>query len=124
MNIFTTETNILIVEDDDDLRDLLVMMLEEEGFQVQAARHGQEALERVGEQMPDLILLDMKMPVMDGWTFALEFGVRHGRSIPIVVMTAAEHAARRAQEIGAAGWVSKPFQYAELLRILRSHLGT
>jgi CheY-like chemotaxis protein len=112
---------VLIVEDDDDLRDLLAAMLEEEGFEVDTARHGEEALERASERMPDVILLDMKMPVMDGWTFAEEFELRYGRAVPIVVMTAAEHAAHRALEIGAAGWISKPFRYEQLVELLRSH---
>jgi CheY-like chemotaxis protein len=98
-------------------------MLEgEEEFPIQTARHGREALERVSEHMPDLILLDMKMPVMDGWTFAREFKSRYGCSVPIVVMTAAEHAAHRVQEIGAVAWLSKPFHYDQLIRVLRSQV--
>jgi len=114
--------SILIVEDDDDLRDLIKTMLELEGFHVRTAEHGREALELVGEGMPDLILLDFKMPVMDGRSFAVEFRARHGGGAPIVVMTAAEHAASRAQEIGAMGWISKPFSYDELVKTVRSHL--
>ena len=115
--------SILVVEDEDDLRDLTAMSLEGEGFQVRTARNGLEALERVREHMPALILLDIKMPVMDGWAFASEFQARYGRSAPIVVITAAEHTARRAQEIGAAGWISKPFEYADLVSTVRAHLG-
>jgi DNA-binding response OmpR family regulator len=114
--------SILIVEDDDDLRDLVRMMLELEGFDVQTAQHGREALDLVGECMPDLILLDIKMPVMDGWSFAAEFRVRHGSSAPIVVMTAAEHAASRAKEVGARGWIAKPFAYDDLVMMVRSYL--
>lgn len=114
--------NILIVEDDDDLRDLVRTMLELEGFDVRTAQHGLEALARVAEHMPDLILLDIKMPVMDGRNFTVEFKARHGGSVPIVVMTAAEHAANRAQELGALGWLSKPFAYDELVKTVRSHL--
>ena len=114
--------SILIVEDDDDLRELVKAMLEMEDFHVQTAQHGREALERVREHMPDLILLDMKMPVMDGSSFALEFRARHGRSVPIVVITAAQHAASRALEIGASGWVAKPFGFDELISAVRSHL--
>lgn len=113
---------ILIVEDDDDLRDLVKMMLELEGFHVQTAQHGREALDLVAESMPELILLDIKMPVMDGWSFAVEFKSRYGSSAPIVVMTAAEHAARRAQEVGARGWIAKPFAYDDLLITVRSNL--
>lgn len=114
--------SILIVEDDDDLRDLVQMMLELEGFHVQTAHHGQEALDLVGESMPDLILLDIKMPIMDGWSFAAEFRARYGCSAPIVVMTAADHAASRAREVGAKGWIAKPFAYDDLLMMVRSYL--
>lgn len=114
--------SILLVEDDDDLRDLVKTILEMENFHVQTARHGQEALERVREHLPDLILLDMTMPVMDGRTFAREFRALHGDSVPIVVITAAQHAAGRAREIDAAGWVAKPFGFDELVSTVRSHL--
>jgi DNA-binding response OmpR family regulator len=114
--------SILIIEDDEDLRDLVKTMLEMHDFQVQTAQHGREALERVREHMPNLILLDMKMPVMDGPSFAREFRARHGGLVPIVVITAAEHAASRAREIGAAGWLAKPFGLDELVKTVRSHL--
>lgn len=114
--------NILIVEDDEDLRELTTTMLEMENFQVRTARHGREALERVIEHMPDLILLDMKMPVMDGPCFALEFRARYGDTVPIVVTTAAQDAANRAREIGAAGWLAKPFGFDELVMMVRLHL--
>jgi two-component system, chemotaxis family, chemotaxis protein CheY len=117
-----TAMSILVVEDDDDLRELVKTMLEMESFHVRTAPHGRDALERVGERMPDLILLDMRMPVMDGPSFALEFRARHGGSVPIVVITAAQHAARRAREIGAAGWVAKPFGFDELVSAVRYHL--
>lgn len=115
-------STILVTEDDDDLRELVVMLLEEEGFLVETARHGREALQRVQQHMPDLILLDMKMPVMDGWAFAAELRARHDHRAPIVVMTAAEHASARAQEIGADGWLSKPFEHDDLIAMVKTHL--
>ena len=71
---------------------------------------------------PAVVLLDIKMPVMDGWSFAVEFRARYGSSTPIVVMTAAEHAAARAQEVGAKGWISKPFAYDDFVKTVRSYL--
>lgn len=100
---------VLVVEDDPDLSELEVMLLEDEGYAVQRAAHGREALELVAKQMPQLILLDMKMPVMDGATFAAIFRERYGRAAPILVVTAADNARRRAQEVSAEGWVAKPF---------------
>ena len=60
---------ILVVEDHVDIRELMVEFLEAQGYEVETARHGGEALERLGDgPLPDLVLLDLTMPVMDGWT--------------------------------------------------------
>ena len=114
---------ILVVEDEDDLRLLETMLLEQEGFDVRAAEHGQRALECVACWMPDLVLLDMKMPVMNGAEFARLFRARlNGHRPPIVVITAAASARRSAAEIGADGWLGKPFDPDDLLAKVRSHL--
>jgi DNA-binding response OmpR family regulator len=63
------------------------------------------------------------MPVMDGWEFAREFGARFGRAAPIVVITAAENARARAEEIGADGWLEKPFELDEVVRMVSRFLG-
>ena len=101
---------VLVVDDDRDIVNLVALVLGFAGYQVQTAADGQEALEAVGRGMPDLILLDMKMPVMDGWEFAKEFQAKYDLRTPIVVLTAATDARKRAEEIGAAGWVGKPFE--------------
>src|SRR4051794_8929091 len=67
---------VLLIEDDDDLREAEVDILEGAGFRVVAARDGREALELVAREMPMVIFLDMRMPGMDGWTFAREFRAR------------------------------------------------
>jgi CheY-like chemotaxis protein len=72
--------------------------------------------------MPGVILLDMRMPGMNGWDFAREFRARHGRACPIVVVTAAENARARAEEIGAEGWLSKPFELEDVLATVERHL--
>src|SRR5262245_29212151 len=92
---------VLVVEDDEDLLTIVQMMLEASGFEVLTAANGREALERVALRMPSVILLDMKMPVMNGWQFAAEFRARFDTRAKIVVMTAAEHAPQRALEIAA-----------------------
>lgn len=116
---------ILIVDDDPDLLELIeLMLLDVEGCNVQKAANGSEALAYVEASMPDLILLDMKMPIMSGWEFAERYhstALQEPRA-PIVVVTAAENAARRAQEIEAQGWLSKPFTRADLLEEVHRHL--
>ena len=111
--------SVLVVEDDDDLRELVSGVLERDGFEVWTASDGLAALERTAEGTPGVILLDMRMPRMDGWAFAAEFRRRHGEHTPIVVMTAAESARRRAADVAAAGCLAKPFDIEELLAMVR-----
>ena len=107
---------ILVVEDDPDLLSLVELVLSDAGWRVLTAPEGRAALARVAAEMPALILLDMRMPGMNGWDFAREFRARHGRAAPIVVVTAAENARARAEEIGAEGWLAKPFDLDDILR--------
>jgi CheY-like chemotaxis protein len=115
--------SILVVEDDRDLLALMEMILCDAGHRVRTATDGRAALARVAEEMPALILLDMRMPVMNGWDFAREFRARHGRAAPIVVVTAAENARRRADEIGADGWLAKPFDLDDVLTLAARYGG-
>jgi CheY-like chemotaxis protein len=110
--------SILIVDDDADLPTLLAGIIADQGHEVRTAANGREALDRVSERMPDLILLDIKMPVMSGPEFAARFRNEYGHAAHIVVMTAAESAAMRAQEEGADAWLSKPFALSDLFKIL------
>jgi CheY-like chemotaxis protein len=109
---------ILVVDDDPDLREFLRLMLTSMGFEVTSAANGQEALDDMEGHDPDLILLDMKMPVMNGWEFCRALEGRDSRP-PIVVLTAAPDPAGRAAEVHAAGWLGKPFEYADLEAIVR-----
>ena len=113
---------ILVVDDDPDLRDFLRLMLTSMGFEVTSAANGQEALEVMEGRCPDLILLDMKMPVMNGWEFCRALECRDARP-PIVVLTAAPDPAARAAEAHADGWLGKPFEYAELEATVRRFAG-
>ncbi|HSM92146.1 MAG TPA: response regulator [Anaeromyxobacteraceae bacterium] len=112
---------VLVVEDDVDLASLMALVLGDAGYRVRTAPEGGAALQRVAEEMPGLILLDMRMPGMNGWEFARQFRARHGRAAPIVVVTAAENARARAAEVDAEGWLAKPFEIEEVLRIVSEH---
>ena len=100
---------ILVVEDDPDLAALEAELLEEHGHHVEIAGNGREALAAVERAAPDLILLDMKMPVMSGREFVDEYRRAQPSPAPIVVVTAADDAQVRAAEVGASGWIAKPF---------------
>jgi len=113
-------TDILVVDDDPDLLEVVRVILTMSGYEVRCASNGKEAIERVEEKVPALILLDMLMPVMDGWQCASELQARYGRSLPIVVITAAEHARARAEKVGSGvnGVLAKPFDMDDLLRMV------
>ena len=111
---------VLVVDDDPDILDALSEILEVEGYAVQRARNGREALERLEQGLPDLVLLDLMMPVMDGWEFARSLSP-HARP-PIIVLSADRNVSSRAREIGALEWLAKPFELSELLAAVRRAL--
>jgi len=106
---------VLVVDDDDFIRACVVDILNDEGYDVLEAPHGAAALSVVDETVPDLILLDMRMPILDGWAFCREYRERPGPHAPIVVMTAAQDAAQRAAQVNSASYIAKPFQLDELV---------
>jgi CheY-like chemotaxis protein len=110
---------ILVVEDDRDIQGALCDLLTLKGYQVVAADHGGIALDIVQHERVGLILLDMKMPVMDGWEFAREYRARVTTPAPVVVLTAARDAAKWAGEVEATAYLSKPFELDELLVLVK-----
>jgi CheY-like chemotaxis protein len=116
------EHPILVVDDDPSILETVVEFLDLEGYPVRTARNGVEALGVVEQTAPSLVLLDMRMPVLDGWGFVQALRQQRLR-FPIVVMTAAQDARRWAEEVDAAGYVAKPFDLDDLLgaveRVLR-----
>ena len=110
---------VLIVENDPYTRRALQIMLEMEGYEVLEAEHGEAALVQIAQTIPDVILLDMRMPVMDGWAFAKAYRRTPGPHAPIIVLTAAADAARDTAELGAWGFVPKPFGVLDLLNAIQ-----
>ncbi|XXF75659.1 response regulator [Myxococcaceae bacterium GXIMD 01537] len=114
--------HVIVIDDDPDMRDVVSQALEAFDFDVSTAGNGREGLELLEKQgLPDLIILDMRMPVMDGWAFAAELHRRYADVVPVVVCTAAEDTARRAREVGAVGALSKPFELDDLLHLVETH---
>jgi len=115
---------ILIVDDEKDLLLLIKEVLEEHHYHVLIRQiMGKEALDLISQEgVPDLILLDMSMPVMNGWTFSQLFADNYGRSCPIVIMTAADDSETRAMEIGADSYLGKPFDMDTLIKVVESIL--
>jgi len=112
---------VLIVDDDPAIVSAVADVLRMEGYEVDTAGNGAAALHRVEVELPGLVLLDMRMPVLDGWGFARALRER-GVRVPTVIMTAAHDAAVWASEIGADGYLPKPFQIHELLDVVARHV--
>jgi CheY-like chemotaxis protein len=114
---------ILVVDDDPFTRELLSDLLCMQGYIVRTAKDGAEALRVLQRTAARLVLLDLCMPVLDGWGFARTMKERRDE-LPLVVLSAAENAQRWAAEIGAVGYVGKPFEVDCLLdtigRVLHS----
>jgi CheY-like chemotaxis protein len=114
---------VLVVDDDPDILEALAEILEVEGFESRRARNGKEALDKLGPRTPDLILLDLMMPVMDGWEFAQKLrAIPSFNAPPIIVLSADRNVAAKAKELGAVAYLSKPFELEELLQLVRQTL--
>ena len=109
---------VLVIEDDDEVRDLVEERLLDGGYRVSTAIHGAEALERVHQEPPDLILLDMDMPVMGGRAFVRAYEDSSGPHALIIVL-AAIGADREATQRETAGHSPKPFDVEPLLRLVQ-----
>jgi len=106
--------SILVIDDDPAVLDTVSDILSFEGYTVERATNGAEGLKRLAQIQPKVVLLDMRMPVLDGWGFARKVK-EQGRTVSIIVMTAAQDARRWAEEIDADGYVAKPFELPDLL---------
>jgi CheY-like chemotaxis protein len=114
------ETRVLVVDDDPDIRDVVALVLEDEGYVVDVAANGAEALRIVRANPPSGILLDMMMPIMDGPAFLRAIESEPIRAdVPIVVMSAS-HKAAESVPVGAARFLAKPFDVEELLDVVEA----
>ena len=112
---------ILVVEDHADLRDMLAVLLESEGYNVRTATNGAEALQRLDESLPALILLDLMMPVMTGDEFRQrQLANPRYRNVPVICMTAAHDGRTRAERIHADEYFQKPLDFEQLLTVVRA----
>jgi len=112
------ERPILVVDDDPTILATVSEVLDMEGYDVVTATNGAEALVAIDQSVPSLVLLDMRMPVLDGWGFMRAVRAR-GLTLTVVVMTAAADARRWGREIGAEGVLAKPFDIDELVRAVQ-----
>jgi CheY-like chemotaxis protein len=113
---------VLVVDDEPGLRRLLTDLFSVEGYRVSTASDGAQALERLRYFRPDVVVLDLTMPVMSGLTFAAQcHGVGRYTELPIVAVTAmhdAEGVAPRLEQLGVRKCIAKPFDVTELLAVV------
>lgn len=114
--------NILVVEDDNNISNLIKMYLDKEGFDVRIAADGGKAVEEFKEKEPDLVLLDVMLPVLDGWGVCAK--IRETSKCPIIMLTAKGEEDNKIQglEVGADDYITKPFSPRELVARLKAVL--
>jgi two-component system, cell cycle response regulator DivK len=117
---------ILLVEDNEMNRDMLSRRLERKGYAVMMAVNGEEGFNLAKTEKPDLILMDMSLPVMDGWEATrLLKGCEETRAIPVIALTAHAMASdeQKAREAGCDDFETKPIDLPRLLEKMRSYVG-
>jgi len=113
---------VLVVDDEDSVRELMELYLTKEGFEVLHARDGREALRVNGEHHPDLVVLDLMLPGLDGWEVCRQ--IRSSSRVPIIMLTARSEEVDRivGLELGADDYVVKPFSPRELVARVKAVL--
>jgi CheY-like chemotaxis protein len=112
---------VLIVEDDEDLREMMAQLLTLEGFETATVANGREALEYLhNASTPDVILLDLMMPVMDGWEFRRQQQADPAIApVPVIVLSALDQ--NRASNLDATAFLKKPLDFDRLLSLVRTY---
>ena len=120
------ERTVLIIEDEKLIIVSTQMVLEAAGYRVESAVNGEEGIHKAQSLRPDLVLLDIMMPGIDGWETLTRLK-RDGDTseIPVVIFTAREHARghQKSREMGAADYFRKPFEPDELIELVEKHVG-
>jgi CheY-like chemotaxis protein len=114
-----TRRRVLVVDDDRDLRDLLAAVLSSAGYEVLTAENGAAALSVLRTVLPDLIVLDLMMPVMNGWQFReAQMALPDYARIPVVCLSGHHAARHQASTLGISACVVKPFEIDDLISVV------
>ncbi|HEV7664987.1 MAG TPA: response regulator [Chloroflexota bacterium] len=107
--------HVLVVDDDPRIRRTLRWALEDDGLEVETAADGRRALERASARRPALVVLDLTLPILDGYDVAIGLRTVYGTSVPILAISADGDAAAKARAAGAYGYLRKPFDLDDLI---------
>ena len=121
--VHSAQRLVLVVDDDPDILQTLGLCLSTEGYRVLMAANGKEALHILEKEQPSVILLDLMMPVMDGWQFVAELENRGRRDVPLLILSADRAVQGHAAQLGANGHLAKPFDLDELLGKVQQLMG-
>ena len=116
---------ILVADDDPDILSIVSMSLETQGYTVHKAANGREAVDLAREHHPDLILMDMMMPVVSGYEAVVELKADASTKDIVIVGLSAKAMAtdmERASDVGIDGYITKPFRIAQVLSVVESYL--
>lgn len=119
----SAQPRVLVAEDDAGLRQTIEWTLQDEGILVETAPDGEEAIDRLRQFRPALLLLDMGLPRVDGDGVAAGLRSIHGDTVPIVVLTADGHVQEKARRVGAVAYLKKPFDIDDLIETVRRIVG-
>jgi DNA-binding response OmpR family regulator len=114
---------VLVVDDDPPMRQAIRWALEDEGLEVETAADGQQAVDLARQRRPSLVVLDIRLPVLDGFTVADELRAVHGPGLPILAISADGRITVKARRLGAYAHLAKPFELDELVLAVRRGLG-
>ena len=117
------EQTILVVEDHPQVRQIVCDTLADEGWRVRAAQNGQQAIDLAAQQRPALVVLDMALPIRDGFAVAGRLRSSYGAALPILVISGDGHSAAKAARVGAYAYLRKPFDLGLLVAEVRRGLG-
>jgi CheY-like chemotaxis protein len=121
-SVETCRGSVLVVEDEADIRNMLAQILEWEGYEVTTAANGCDALEKLQKKAPSLILLDLTMPIMNGWQFRAVQSRDPGlASIPVVVLSGGAEVGSAEDGVGGAEYLRKPVDLAILLETVERY---
>lgn len=110
-----TRPRVLVIDDDDDVCEVLREALNDEGYAVATVPHGAAALELVKHHQPAVIVCDLRMPIMDGWSFVEQYRRQARPPASVILLSAIKDVEESAKRLGAAGFVKKPFDLSDVV---------